>query len=97
MEVIRLPVRSPVANSFAERWVGTARRECLDHLLIVGHRHLEYGLKEFVEHYQAARPHQGLDQRAPSGQPAVTPLAVGRVVRQDRLGGLIREYDRAAA
>ena len=86
-----------MANSFAERWVGTARRECLDHLLIVGRRHLEYVLKEFVEHYQAARPHQGLDQRAPSGQPAVTPLAVGRVVRQDRLGGLIHEYDRAAA
>ena len=93
MEVIRLPVRSPVANSFAERWVGTARRECLDHLLIVGRRHLEYVLKEFVEHW----PHQGLDQRTPSGQPAVTPLAVGRVVRQDRLGGLIHEYDRAAA
>ena len=65
--------------------MGTARRECLDHLLIVGRRHLEYVLKEFVEHYQETRP---LDQRTPSGQPAVTPLAVGRVVRQDRLGGL---------
>ena len=68
--------------------MGTARRECLDHLLIAGHRHLGYVLKEFVEHYQEARPHQGLDQRTPSGQPAVTPLAVGRIVRQDRLGGL---------
>jgi hypothetical protein len=55
--------------------VGTARRECLDHLLIVSRRHLEYVLKEFVEHYQEARPHQGLDQRTPSGQPAVTPPA----------------------
>ena len=51
VEVIRLPVRSPVANSFAERFVGTVRRECLDHLLIAGRRHLEYVLKEFVEHY----------------------------------------------
>lgn len=85
------------SNAFAERFVGTVRRERLDHLLIVGRRHLEYELKEFVEHYQEARPHQGLDQRTPSGQPAVTPLAVGRIVRQDRLGGLIHEYDRAAA
>src|SRR5262245_8405008 len=50
--VIRLLVRSPVAKSFAERWVGTARRECLDHLFIVGGRHLEYVPGEFVEHYQ---------------------------------------------
>ena len=97
VEVIRLPVQSPLANSFAERWVGTARRECMEHLLILGRRHLEYVLQEFVEHYQEARPHQGLDQRTPSGQPTVTPLAAGRIVRQDRLGGLIHEYDRAAA
>ncbi len=96
VEVIRLPVRSPVANSFAERWVGTARRECLDHLLIVGRRHLEYVLGEFVEHYQEARPHQGLGQQTPSGGPPV-PVPGGRVVRRDRLGGLIHEYERAAA
>src|SRR5215510_8664187 len=57
--------------------------------LILGRRHLEYVLGEFVEHYQEARPHQGLDQRTPSGRPAVTPLAAGRIVRQDRRGGLI--------
>jgi transposase InsO family protein len=84
VEVIRLPVRSPVANSFAERWVGTARRECLDHLLIVGHRHLEYVLSEFVEHYWEARPHQGLGQRTPGGEPAEEPVPAGRVVRRDR-------------
>jgi putative transposase len=97
VEVIQLPVRSPMANSFAERWVGTARRECLDQLLIVGHRHLEYVLGEFVEHYQQARPHQGLGQRTPSGEPALAPLPAGRIVRRDRLGGLIHEYERAAA
>ncbi len=53
--------------------MGTARRECLDHLLIAGHRHLKYVLKEFVEHYQEARPHRGLDQRTPSGQPHGSP------------------------
>ena len=63
----------------------------------MGRRHLEYVLKEFVEHYEEARPHQGLDQRTPSCRPAVTPLAVGRIARQDRLGGLIHQYDRAVA
>jgi transposase InsO family protein len=96
VEVIRLAVRSPVANSFAERWVGTARRECLDHLLIVGRRQLEYMLGEFAEHYHKARPHQGLGQRRPSGEPP-TPVPAGRIVRSDRLGGLTHEYKRAAA
>ncbi len=86
MGVIRLPVRTPVANSFAERSVGTARRECLDHLLIAGRRHLEYVLSEFVEHYQGARPHQGLGQRAPRAEPAVESVPRGRIVRRDRLG-----------
>jgi putative transposase len=95
VEVIRLPVQFPVANSFAERWVGTARRECLDHLLILGRRHLEYVLSQFVEHYQEARPHQGLGQRTPSGASAAG--AGGRIGRRDRLGGLIHEYERAAA
>src|SRR5215470_946878 len=51
------------SNALAERWVGTARRELLDHLLIFGRRHLEYVLRQFVEHYERARPRQGLGQR----------------------------------
>jgi Integrase core domain len=50
------------SNSFAERLVGPARRECLDHLLVFGRRHLERVLSEFLEHYNQARPHQGLGQ-----------------------------------
>ena len=68
-DVIRLPYRTPVANSFVERWVGTARREALDHVLIFGRRHLERVLEEFLEHYHEARPHQGPGQRRP-GEPA---------------------------
>ena len=95
-ESVGTPAHSPRANSFTERWVGKARRECLDDLLIVGGRHLEYVLSEFVDHYQEARPHQGLGQRTPSGElPA--PVPAGRIVRRDRLGGLIHEYERAAA
>ena len=74
---------------------GTARRECLDHLLLLGRPYLEYVLSEFVEHYHGARPHQGLGQRTPGGTPAAVPA--GRLVRSDPLGGPIQEYERAAA
>jgi putative transposase len=97
VEVIRLPYRSPRANSFAERWVGTARREVLDHLLIFGPRHLEYVLREFVQHYEEARPHQGLGQRTPRQQAPTAASETGPVLRQDRLGGVLHEYFRQAA
>ena len=97
VDVIRLPFRSPKSNSFAERWVGTARRELLDHLLIFSARHLESVLREFLVHYHHARPHQGLEQRAPefheSGWP---PSAGATILRHDRLGGLLHEYSPAA-
>jgi putative transposase len=58
VQVIKTPVRSPQANSFAERYVGTLRRECLDHLLIHGERHLRQILAEYARHYNEHRPHQ---------------------------------------
>ena len=96
VEVIRLLYRSPRANSIAERWVGTARREVLDHLLIFGRHHLARVLDEFIEHYHEARPHQGLGQRRPCEPAEVNPGTYGRVERRDRLGGLLHEYRRAA-
>lgn len=77
--------------------MGTVRRECLDHLLINGRRHLELTLTEFIDHYHLARPHQGLEQRPPCPSPEPIILAeCGHVIRDDRLGGLIHEYRRAA-
>ena len=95
-KVIRLPYRKPVANSFAERWVGSAPRECLDHLLIFGRRHPEKVLGEFIEHYNQVRPQQGIDQRQPYPPTGKIIVMDGRVERRDRLGGVLHEYSRAA-
>ncbi len=66
IRVIKTPIRAPRANAIAERFVGTIRRECLDRFLILGRRHLEAGLAEYVDHYNGHRPHRSLDQRCPS-------------------------------
>jgi putative transposase len=95
--VLRTPVRAPRANAYAERWVGTVRREVLDRMLIVGCRQLRSVLAEYVDHYNGHRPHRALGQVPPLGsaEPPVIPAA-GRVARRDRLGGLIHEYGQAA-
>jgi transposase InsO family protein len=93
--VVRTPYRAPTANAYAERWVRSARAECLDHLLIAGERHLRRVLAEYVAHYNRARPHQGRDQQTPI--PHVPTGPHGAVRRRDVLGGLIHECDREAA
>jgi putative transposase len=96
VRVIRTPARAPKANAFAERWVQTARRECLDHLLMFGRRHLERTLQEYVRHYNSERPHRGLSLATP--QPSCASAEdQGAVHRTGRLGGLIHEYHREAA
>ena len=87
VEVIRLPYRAPRSNAFAERWVGSARREVLDRMLIFGRPHLEKVLAEYMDHYNHARPHQGIEQRRPCEPADVIPLPNGRVERRDRLAG----------
>ena len=94
--VIRTPVRSPRANSYAERFVGTLRRECLDHVLILGERHLRSVLAEYARHYNSHRPHQSLQQKPPQHQPGRAVDITARIERRQVLGGLISEYHRAA-
>jgi putative transposase len=94
--VIRTPVRSPRANSFAERFVGTLRRECLDHVLILVERHLREVLAEYARHYNQHRPHQGLRQEPPLRQPGHAVDITARIERRQVLGGLVSEYRRAA-
>ncbi|MFC9669898.1 integrase core domain-containing protein [Streptomyces sp. NPDC056949] len=100
VQVLLTPPRSPKANAFAERWVGTVRRECTDRLLIMNERHLRAVLDTYTGHYNRHRPHQSLDQRPPqsveAGRPApVIPFA-NRVRRTQLLSGLINEYQQAA-
>jgi hypothetical protein len=97
-EVILTPIRAPKANAYAERWAGTVRAECPDHVLVLGRRHLERILRAYVEHYTRARPHRGLGLAVPD--PArVEPVALPPrdVRRRTVLSGLINEYHSAAA
>ena len=97
VRIIRAPVQAPRANAIAERWISSARRECLDRMLVTGERHLRLVLSEYTDHYNSHRAHRALQQRPPSGRPR--PPASGanvRVLRRDRLGGLIHEYSQVA-
>jgi putative transposase len=96
MRIIKTPVRSPRANSFAERYVGTLRRECLDHLLIYGEQHLRRTLTEYARHYNEHRPHQSREQRPPLHEPGQAVDVTARIKRTHVVQGLISEYRRAA-
>jgi transposase InsO family protein len=99
VQIVKIPPRAPRGNAYAERWVRTIRLECLDWTLIWNERHLHEVLSEYLRHYNAARPHRGIDLQAPI--PVTAPLVgpshdVRRIDRIDVLGGLIHEYRRAA-
>ena len=97
IDVLRIPPQAPRANAFAERWVGTVRRECTDRMLIVGQRHLSSVLTEYAFHYNGHRPHRSLGQQPPKPPPQqVIDLAAARVQQRPILGGLINEYTQAS-
>ena len=100
MNVIRTPFQAPNANAHIERWVGSVRRECLDRLLILSRRQLERVLRVYVRHYNERRPHRALDLQPPDpvrmASPRGDPVHTA-VRRRDLLGGLIHEYESAAA
>lgn len=94
---MKTPIRAPKANAFAERWVGSVRRECLDHVLVFGRRHLQHVLGAYVEYYTRPRPHRGLDLQPPDPGLHSEAMPGTKVRRRDVLGGLIHEYHRSAA
>jgi transposase InsO family protein len=95
IRIIRTPARAPRANAIAECWIGTLRRECLDHLLITGPppRRSAAGV---LAHDNTRRPHRSLHQHPPAGRTPPGPGATIRPLRRDRLGGLLHEYLRVA-
>jgi putative transposase len=104
IRVLRTPIRAPRANAVCERFVGSVRRECLDHTLVLGERHLHRVLAEYVGYFNRARPHQGIGQRTPLQPATGSPRPTGgqrlhikeAVVAVPVLAGLHHEY-RAAA
>lgn len=95
------PPCSPNLNAFAERFIQTLEVECLDHFIVLGERHLHHLAQQFVAHYHAERPHQSLGNRPPNATEAAEeigmPPPAGEVICHERLGGLLKHYERAAA
>jgi putative transposase len=103
IELLRTPYKAPRANAFCERLLGSVRRECLDHVLVLSERHLHSVVKEFVEYYNSARPHQGIGHAIPKqagssvqgGSPGAGG-AGGKIISLPVLGGLHHDYRRVA-
>jgi putative transposase len=98
VNVVQTPFRAPQANAHAERFVRTARTECLDWLLILGPRHLDRVLRVYADHYNTERPHRALGRHPPlANPPPPPPTPQATLERRDQLGGLLHEYHLAAA
>jgi putative transposase len=95
-KILKTPVRTPVANAFAERWIGSIRRELLDRTIIWNQRQLERLVTEYIDHYNVHRPHRSLNQRPPTGAGDPPPIATISPIRTTRCDGLIGEYRNAA-
>jgi transposase InsO family protein len=94
---VRTAIRSPWQNGVAERWVGTCRRDLLDHVIVLNERHLKRLMQEYVRYYHHDRTHLGLAKSTPAGRKAWNnPDPHGKVVSMPRLGGLHHRYDLAA-
>ncbi|MCI0605258.1 transposase [bacterium] len=102
IELLRTPYRTPTANSHCERLIGTLRRECTDHFIFFGEKHLRIVLKEYVDYYNNLRPHQGIGQQIPARyDPARTEPAPassdGQVRSRPIFNGLRHHYYREVA
>ncbi len=94
---MNIPPKSPNLNPICERFLKSVRHECLDHIIILDEQHLRSAIKQYVNYFNASRPHQGIAQRIPGEGDGDRPLdSGGRVVAVPILGGLHHDYQRAA-
>ena len=96
IRIIKTPVQAPRANAIMERWVGSVRREILDRILIINAAHLRMVLAEYETHFNTHRPHRFLNQASPLRALPDPVDADIKVIRHDRLGGILHEYSQVA-
>jgi len=98
IKILKTPYHAPRANAICERFLGSVRRECLDHLLILQEKQLQRVLNAYVMYFNQARPHQGMRQQIPEQKAGSVPTehASGKVISFPILGGLHRDYRRSA-
>jgi putative transposase len=98
IKLLKTLVQAPKANAICERFLGSVRRECLDHLLLLGARHLRRVVAEYVTYFNQSRPHQGINQQIPDliDQPSPPGLSTQPVYSRLVLGGIHHDYQRAA-
>lgn len=97
IKVLKTPYQAPKANAFCERFMGSLKRECLDHMLILSQRQCRHVVKEYVEYYNLARPHQGINQRIPGREDQVEIEAYSGIVNaMPVLNGLHHDYSKAS-
>jgi putative transposase len=96
IEEVITTARSPWQNPYAERLIGSIRRECLDHLIVFNERQLRRILREYIAYYNEVRPHQSLEMNAPVAR-EVEPAAKGKIISLPQVGGLHHRYLRVAS
>ena len=95
IEEVLIAPRSPWQSPYVERMIGSIRRECLDHVLVINEAHLRRVLREYFAYYHDSRPHQSLDGNAPRPR-EIEPPSQGRIIAEPQIGGLHHRYRRAA-
>jgi putative transposase len=100
IKILKTPVRAPRTNSYCERLIGSLRRECLDHMLILDRLQLDRIVQEYLDYYNHSRPHQGIGQQIPESlakdNPWPTRKSGGKIASSPVLSGLHHNYARAA-
>ena len=96
IQEVKTAPQSPWQNPFVERLVGSIRRDCLDHVIVLGEAHLRVILKSYFAYYHHARTHLSLGKDAPDTRP-VQPPSAGEIVAFPEVGGLHHRYERRAA